>query len=40
MTLKQARLKLPRLISDGMIIQRNSQVRIWGWASEGEPVSV
>ena len=31
---------LPRLISDGMVLQRNAETKIWGWASEEEPVSI
>ena len=31
---------LPRLISDGMVLQRNADTRIWGWASEEEPISI
>jgi len=33
-------VRLPRLISDGMILQRDAKVRIWGWASPGENISV
>lgn len=33
-------VELPRLISDGMVLQRNSDVKIWGWASKREPISV
>jgi sialate O-acetylesterase len=33
-------VKLPRLISDGMVIQREADVKIWGWASPGEKISV
>ena len=36
----QAQVKLPRLISDGMILQRNAEVKIWGWASPGEKIKV
>jgi len=35
----QATISLPRLISDGMILQRNEKVKIWGWASPGEEVA-
>ena len=35
-----AQLKLPRLISDGMVLQRNTELKIWGWASPGEKVSL
>ncbi len=33
-----AQIRLPRLISDGMILQRESPVTIWGWASPGEKI--
>ena len=35
-----AKVKLPRLISDGMILQRDVPVKIWGWASPKESVVV
>jgi len=31
-------VRLPRLISDGMVLQRNTNVRLWGWALPGEVV--
>ena len=33
-------VKLPRLISNGMILQRNAKINVWGRASIGEKVSV
>jgi sialate O-acetylesterase len=33
-------VKLPVLISDGMVLQRDSKINIWGWASPGEKVIV
>lgn len=33
-------VKLPRLVSDGMILQRNISPEIWGWASAGEKVTI
>lgn len=33
-------VKLPKLIGDGMVLQRDAHVRIWGWASEGERITV
>lgn len=35
-----ADVKLPRLISDGLIIQRDKPVHVWGWADEGEAVTI
>jgi sialate O-acetylesterase len=36
----KAELKLPSLVSDHMVLQRNVPIPIWGWAKAGEPVSV
>lgn len=33
-------VKLPRLIGDGMVLQRDTDVKLWGWASKGEPISI
>ncbi|MDN5284599.1 MAG: 9-O-acetylesterase [Mucilaginibacter sp.] len=33
-------VKLPQLISDGMILQRDTRVALWGWASPGEKISI
>jgi len=33
-------VRLPRLISDGMVLQRDAAVRVWGWASPGEKVTI
>lgn len=35
-----AQIKLPRLISDGMVLQRDHPVKIWGWASADERVEL
>lgn len=35
-----SQVRLPRLIGDGMILQRETQVKIWGWAAPGEKVTV
>ncbi len=35
-----ADIKLPRLISDGMVLQRDIPIPIWGWADNGEKVTV
>ena len=33
-------VRLPKLISDGMVLQRDANVRIWGWASAGEKITI
>ena len=33
-------LKLPQLVQDSMVLQRDVPVTIWGWANAGEKVSV
>jgi sialate O-acetylesterase len=35
-----AEVRLPQLVSDHMIFQRNRKLNIWGWADPGEHVSV
>lgn len=40
MNSNRSKIRLPRIISDGMVLQRNTDVKIWGWASPGEAVTV
>jgi sialate O-acetylesterase len=35
-----AQVRLPRLVSNGMVLQRDRPVTIWGWAAAGEKVNV
>lgn len=35
-----AQIKLPRLISNGMVLQRDTKVKIWGWASAKEKIEI
>ncbi|MBL7791789.1 MAG: sialate O-acetylesterase [Saprospiraceae bacterium] len=35
-----ASVRLPRLISDGVILQREQPMKLWGWADPGEAVSL
>ncbi|MBN2012129.1 sialate O-acetylesterase [candidate division KSB1 bacterium] len=35
-----SQIKLPKLISDGMVLQRSANVRIWGWAAPGEQITI
>ncbi|APZ46660.1 sialate O-acetylesterase [Polaribacter reichenbachii] len=38
-TLSYGQIKLPRLISDGAILQRDTDLKIWGWASPKEKIT-
>lgn len=35
-----AHIRLPRLVSDSMILQRDKPLTIWGWASPGEKITI
>lgn len=35
-----SQVRLPKLISSGMVLQRDALVKIWGWAGKGEKVTV
>lgn len=35
-----AAVRLPRIFSDHMVVQRGIEVPVWGWADQGEKVSV
>jgi sialate O-acetylesterase len=35
-----AQVRLPRLIRDSMILQRDEKINIWGWASSNEKVNI
>lgn len=35
-----AMLKLPHIFRDGMVLQRNEVITIWGWADKGQDVNV
>lgn len=39
-TIVEASIRLPKLISDGMVLQRNQSVKVWGWADPGEEIEV
>jgi len=39
-TVVNAEVRLPKLISNGMILQRNTELTIWGWADYNEKVTV
>ena len=35
-----SQVRLPQIIQDGMVLQRDAKLTIWGWASPGEKISV
>jgi len=35
-----SQVRLPKLISDGMVLQRDASIKIWGWASKSENISI
>jgi sialate O-acetylesterase len=35
-----AQVRLPALVSDSMVVQRDTRLKIWGWAARGEKVSI
>jgi sialate O-acetylesterase len=35
-----AQVKLPMLVRDSMIVQRDAKLKIWGWAKQGEKVNI
>jgi sialate O-acetylesterase len=35
-----ADVKLPAILNEGMVLQRNAPIKFWGWADEGEQVTV
>jgi sialate O-acetylesterase len=36
----QSEIRLPKLVGDHMVLQRDAPVRLWGWAEPGEPVQI
>lgn len=39
-SISSAQLKLPALVSDGMVLQRDQPVKIWGWNLSGKEIIV
>ena len=40
MAVAQAEVKMPQLFQDGMVLQRGTDIPVWGWADKGESVTV
>ena len=36
----QAKVRLPHLIGDNMVLQQQTDARLWGWAKPGKTVTV
>lgn len=39
-TKSHAEIRLPKVITDGMVLQRETPLNIWGWADAGETVTI
>jgi sialate O-acetylesterase len=39
-TLIFANIKLPALVGDNMVLQQQTEVKIWGWAKAGSKISI
>lgn len=35
-----SQIRLPRLVRDSMVLQRDAKIKIWGWASAGEKLGI
>ena len=35
-----AKVRLPKIFTDNMVLQRDKPVKVWGWADKGEAVSI
>jgi sialate O-acetylesterase len=35
-----SQVRLPKLISDGMVLQRDTDINIWGWAAKNEEIEI
>ena len=40
LSLANRQIQLPRLVRDSMILQRDANIKIWGWASKDEKISI
>jgi len=40
LTTAYAQVRLPQLISNGMVLQRDAKIKIWGWAQPGEKITI
>ncbi|MCX6216018.1 sialate O-acetylesterase [Spirosoma sp.] len=36
----QAQIRLPKLISDGMVLQRDAKLKVWGWDKPGKKIAL
>src|ERR1700712_5231568 len=35
-----AEIKLPAIIGDNMVLQQNTTIKLWGWATAGEKITI
>jgi sialate O-acetylesterase len=36
----EANVRLPQLVSNGMVLQRDAKIKLWGWADAGEQLQI
>ena len=36
----KAAITLPKIFTENMVLQRDKEIKIWGWADKGETVTV
>ena len=36
----QAKVRLPHIIGDNMVLQQQTEARLWGWAKPGKTIKV
>jgi len=36
----QSTVRLPQLVSNGMVLQRDAKIKLWGWADTGEKLTI
>jgi len=39
-SMAKAQIELPRVFGDGMVVQRDKPVNVWGWGDKGESITV
>ena len=40
LAIAEAKLELPRVFGEGMVVQRDKPVNVWGWGDQGDSITV